>query len=236
MKGHAAMADRPEPADARRALLAKYMRGELPQGALAAGGSTLRRQIRATPLLKAAEAEGAPDARVRLVPIQTSGSRRPIFYVHVHSEGGAFYCFTLARDLGADQPLYLLEPYCFDGLRIPPPLEAMAATYIESLHSVQPEGPYRLVAFCGGSPIAFEMAQQLRAAGQAVDLAVCCTSARIRSWIAFSACAMRTGVCDVRAIGRASRSSQLLKRCARTGWACTSGWSRSTDRARILAR
>ena len=36
--------------------------------------------------------------------------------------------------------------------------EAMAATYIESLRSVQPEGPYLLVAFCGGSPIAFEMA------------------------------------------------------------------------------
>src|SRR5919201_3814100 len=165
MKGHAAMSGTPEPADVRRALLAKYMRGELPQGAVAAGGSTLRRQIRGTP-------SSAPDARVRLVPIQTSGSRRPIFYLHVHIEGGAFYCFTLARDLGSDQPLYVLEPYSFDGLRIPPPLEAMAATYLEALRSVQPEGPYRLVAFCGGSPIAFEMAQQLRAAGQAVELLV----------------------------------------------------------------
>ena len=159
------MSGTPEPADARRALLAKYMRGELPQGALAAGGSIVRRPVRATPSC-------APDARVRLVPVQTSGSRRPIFYVHVHIEGGAFYCFTLARDLGSDQPLYVLEPYRFDGLRIPPTLEAMAATYIESLRSVQPEGPYLLVAFCGGSPIAFEMAQQLRAAGQAVDLLV----------------------------------------------------------------
>src|SRR2546421_234830 len=155
MKGHAAMSGTPEPADARRALLAKYMRGELPQGALAAGGSIVRRPVRVTPSC-------APDARVRLVPVQTSGSRRPIFYVHVHIEGGAFYCFTLARDLGSDQPLYVLEPYRFDGLRIPPTLEAMAATYIESLRSVQPEGPYLLVAFCGGSPIAFEMAQQLR--------------------------------------------------------------------------
>ena len=166
------MSGTPEPADARRALLAKYLRGEVPQRVRAAGGSSLQRQIKSTPLLKAAEAERAPDARVRLVPIQTTGSRRPIFYVHVHNEGGAFYCFTLARDLGADQPLYLLEPYRFDGLRIPPPLEAMAAAYIESLRSVQPGGPYRLVAFCGGSPIALEMAQQLRAAGQAVELLV----------------------------------------------------------------
>ena len=155
----------PEPADARRALLAKYMRGELPQGALSTGGSAVRWQVRATP-------SSAPDARVRLVPVQPSGSRRPIFYVHVHIEGGAFYCFTLARALGSDQPLYVLEPYRFDGLRIPPTLEAMAATYVEALRSVQPEGPYRLVAFCGGSPIAFEMAQQLRAAGQPVELLV----------------------------------------------------------------
>ena len=107
------MSGTPEPADARRALLAKYMRGELPQGALAAGGSIVRRPVRATPSC-------APDARVRLVPVQTSGSRRPIFYVHVHIEGGAFYCFTLARDLGSDQPFYALEPYRFDGLRVPP--------------------------------------------------------------------------------------------------------------------
>jgi thioesterase domain-containing protein len=90
----------------------------------------------------------------------------------VHIEGGAFYCFTLARELGSDQPLYVLEPYNFDGLRIPPTVEEMAATYMESLRSVQPEGPYLLVAYCGGGPIAYEVAQQLRAAGQAVDLLV----------------------------------------------------------------
>src|SRR5436309_6330927 len=165
MKGHDAMPGTPQPADARRALLDKYLRGELPQGALAAGGSTMRRQVRAT-------LSCVPDARVRLVPVQTNGARPPIFYLHVHIEGAAFYCFTLARDLGSDQPFYVLEPYSFDGLRIPPPLEAIAAAYIESLRTVQPEGPYRLVAFCGGSPIAFEVAQQLRAAGQAVDLLV----------------------------------------------------------------
>src|SRR3989440_7686576 len=141
MKGHDAMPGTPQPADARRTLLDKYMRGELPQGALAAGGSTVRRQVRAT------LAVSAPDARVRLVPVQTSGARRPIFYLHVHIEGAAFYCFTLARDLGSDQPFYVLEPYSFDGLRIPPPLEAIAAAYIASLRSVQPAGPYRAVAF-----------------------------------------------------------------------------------------
>src|SRR5207302_389015 len=35
---------------------------------------------------------------------------------------------------------------------------------------IQPEGPYQLVAFCGGSLIVFEMAQQLHAARQTASL------------------------------------------------------------------
>jgi thioesterase domain-containing protein len=45
----------------------------------------------------------------------------------------------------------------------------MAAAYIEAIVTIQPEGPYRLGGFCGGSLIAYEMAQQLRRAGQSVD-------------------------------------------------------------------
>ena len=48
----------------------------------------------------------------------------------------------------------------------------MAADYIQSLRSVQPEGPYLLGGFCGASVIAYEMAQQLRAQGQGIDLLV----------------------------------------------------------------
>lgn len=112
------------------------------------------------------------DARSSLISVQASGSRRPFFYVHVHWDTGAFYCFTLAHKLGPDQPFYVLEPYTFTGLLVPPTLEAMAAAYIETLRSVQPEGPYALGGFCGGGLIALEMAQQLRAQGQAVDLLV----------------------------------------------------------------
>ena len=50
--------------------------------------------------------------------------------------------------------------------------EEMAAAHLESLRSIQPEGPYLLGSFCGASVIAYEMAQQLRAQGQAVDLLV----------------------------------------------------------------
>jgi thioesterase domain-containing protein len=109
------------------------------------------------------------DPRVSLIPVQKGGSRRPFFYMHVHWIGGAFYSFTLAHDLGADQPLYVIDPYTLDGLPVPPSIEAMAAAYIHSIRAVQPEGPYLLGGFCAGGLLAYEVAQQLCAAGQTVD-------------------------------------------------------------------
>jgi thioesterase domain-containing protein len=64
----------------------------------------------------------------------------------------------------------LLDPYRFDGLPVPPTIEAMAAAYIEAMRTIQPHGPYLLAAFCGAGLIAYEMAQQLRAPGENVDL------------------------------------------------------------------
>lgn len=151
--------------DARHALVEKYLRGELelPQTTPSASADVPPTQGR--PVLP-------QDSRVSLIPIQTAGAKRPFFYVHVHWIGGAFYAFPLARDLGPDQPFCVLDPYTFDGLPVPPTIEAMAAVYIDAMRDVQPEGPYLLGGFCGGSLIAYEMAQQLRAQGQDVDLLV----------------------------------------------------------------
>ncbi|HEU5367415.1 MAG TPA: thioesterase domain-containing protein [Ktedonobacterales bacterium] len=152
----------PQLSPTKRTLLEKYVRGAAPQTDLA---------NRPTP----APAQEAPDPaapRPAVVAIQTGGSRRPLFYIHIHAQGGAFYCFHLARELGPDQPFYVLEPFRSAELRAMPSFQAMAAAYVESLRAVQPEGPYQLVGFCGGGLIAFEMAHQLRAQGQAVDLLV----------------------------------------------------------------
>jgi pimeloyl-ACP methyl ester carboxylesterase len=157
------MPDSAELSEAKRALLGKYLRGELPQSSM--GASTLPRppqgkSISPTPL----------DARVSSSVVQPGGAKRPLFYLHVHWQGGAFYCFNLAKYLGADQPFYVLEPYKFDGLPVLPTLEDMATAYIEAMRAVQQEGPYILGGFCGGGLIAFEMAHQLRAMGQSIDL------------------------------------------------------------------
>ena len=154
---------RPPLSEAKRALLERYLRQELPHTSI----NTLNE-----PAPSPAAPTSCANSRVPIVRLQGGGSKRPFFYLHVHWQGGALYCFTLARELGSDQPFYLLEPYRFEDLPAPPTIEAMAADYIQSLRSVQPEGPYLLGSFCGASVIAYEMAQQLRAQGQAVDLLV----------------------------------------------------------------
>ncbi|MFL5625145.1 MAG: thioesterase domain-containing protein, partial [Ktedonobacteraceae bacterium] len=109
-------------------------------------------------------------SRTPVVGVQTDGSRRPFFFLHGDWTGGAFYCFALARALEADQPFYVLEPYRLEQQEIPPTLEAMATAHLEALRAIQPEGPYLLAGFCNGGLLAYEIARQLHAEGQKVDL------------------------------------------------------------------
>ncbi len=108
--------------------------------------------------------------RAPIVAVQAGGSRQPFFFLHGDWTGGAFYCLKLARELGPDQPFYVLEPYKFDALQVPPTFEEMAAAHLESLRAVQPEGPYLLGGYCNGGLVAYEIARQLQAQGQTVDL------------------------------------------------------------------
>ena len=114
--------------------------------------------------------EAKTDALAPLVVVQAGGSRRPFFFLHGQWTGSALYSLELARALGPDQAFYLLEPYKFEGLAVPPTFEEVAAAHIEVLRSVQPEGPYLLGGWCNGAIWAYEMARQLDAQGQAVDL------------------------------------------------------------------
>src|SRR5205823_10503335 len=100
------------------------------------------------------------------------GFKRPFFFLHGDWYGGGFYCLTLARSLESDQPFYVLEPYDFDRNGNPPTFEEMAATHIAAMRAIQPEGPYLLGGFCNGGLMAYEMARQLQAQGQAIDLLV----------------------------------------------------------------
>src|SRR6266849_6485663 len=160
MNGSDVMPDTSELSEARRTLLEKYVRGDVPQIAVATRAVT-----------QYAEADVATP-RECVVTIQIGGSKRPFFFLHGDWRDGAYWCFPLAHELGSDQPFYALEPYSFDGMPVPPKFEAIAAAHLKSLRAIQPEGPYLLGGFCNGGLLAYEMARQLHAEGQTLDLLV----------------------------------------------------------------
>ncbi|MEO5960495.1 MAG: amino acid adenylation domain-containing protein [Opitutaceae bacterium] len=105
-----------------------------------------------------------------IVEIQGHGHRPPVYLVHGVG-GGMFWGYAnLARHLGGNQPLYAFKSRGLDGLKEHPTIEEIAANYLADLRVRQPRGPYRLGGYCFGGVVAYEMAQQLRAVGEEVEL------------------------------------------------------------------
>jgi amino acid adenylation domain-containing protein len=96
--------------------------------------------------------------------------RQPLFLVH--PVGGNVLCYAdLARSLGAGQPVYGLQALGLaEGQAPQQTVEEMAASYVAALRETQPHGPYRLGGWSAGGVIAYEMAQQLRRAGEEIEL------------------------------------------------------------------
>lgn len=108
-----------------------------------------------------------------LAPMRTTGSRPPFFAVHPVG-GGCFIFRHLMERLGPDQPFYGLQAPALADLGesgdAHASFEAMAASYVEAIRTVQPHGPYFLGGLSWGGALAFEMAQQLQGAGEEVSL------------------------------------------------------------------
>jgi len=109
-------------------------------------------------------------SRTPLETIQPYGPKRPFFYLHGDWTSTAFYCSRMVPDLGQDQPFYVLEPYKFDGLQVPPSFTEMVQAHLDTMRSIQPRGPYLLGGFCNGALVAYEMACVLQKQGEKVDL------------------------------------------------------------------
>ena len=101
-----------------------------------------------------------------VVTLQPLGLEAPLFVIPA-ADGHALLYREFANCLSFDQPVHVLQPVGFDGKGKPMEvIEAIAEYCISQMRKVQPRGPYRLVGFCVGGIIAFEMAQQLIAAGE----------------------------------------------------------------------
>jgi oxalate---CoA ligase len=114
--------------------------------------------------------ESTTDAdRGLMVQLQPGLGERPFFFVDGDFWGGGFYARKLALELGSEYPFYNLHAHGRYAHNIPS-IEQMAADYLPLLAAAQPRGPYRLGGHCNGALIAWELAHQLVAAGERVEL------------------------------------------------------------------
>ncbi|HUD56687.1 MAG TPA: SDR family NAD(P)-dependent oxidoreductase [Terracidiphilus sp.] len=99
-----------------------------------------------------------------LVPIQTNGSRVPLFCIHAIGGDVLFYQ-PLSSALGPDQPFYAFQSPLVAGEVRETTLEELASIYVKELRAFYPNGPYLLLGASLGGHIVFEMARQLSAQG-----------------------------------------------------------------------
>ena len=104
-----------------------------------------------------------------LVPLQPNGSRTPLFMIH--PPGGIVVCYqAMSRLMPDDQPLFGIRARGLFGAEdLPESLSEMASEYVDAIRSVQPSGPYLIGGWSLGGVIAFEVAQQLTAAGDSIN-------------------------------------------------------------------
>ncbi|WP_419896763.1 acetoacetate--CoA ligase [Roseomonas sp. USHLN139] len=118
--------------------------------------------------LAAALGAPLPEGPRQVVHLQR-GEGRPLFMIHSLS-GAVLDLAPLQKALASRRPLVGIQAR---GLQAGQPphscIVAMARDYLALIRQVQPEGPYTLGGHSFGGMVAFEIARQLRAEGEAVD-------------------------------------------------------------------
>ena len=112
----------------------------------------------------------APKAWSSIVPIQPNGTQPPLFWIPGGFGNSVLPFREVSLELGADQPVYGFESKMPEPGEELEPIVNRAARFIEEMRSLQPQGPYSLIGFCGGGYVAYEMAQQLSAQDQEIAL------------------------------------------------------------------
>lgn len=109
----------------------------------------------------------------RVMEVSPRGSRTPVIGIN-----SVETLFALAREFGEDRHIFgvrLFEPgkpHGIAGKTFP----EIAADYIDVIRSIEPKGPYILFGLCVHGVLALEIARQLRAAGDEVEM-VCVVNA-----------------------------------------------------------
>jgi amino acid adenylation domain-containing protein len=114
--------------------------------------------------------ESSPNTSSSIVPIQLHGSATPLFIIHGRF-GNVIRFYQLAMLTGTDRPIYGIQAQSLlTGRPALLRLEDQAAHYLAEIRKIQPKGPYYLLGYSFGGTAAYEIAQQLHALGERVEL------------------------------------------------------------------
>jgi thioesterase domain-containing protein len=107
-----------------------------------------------------------------LLPLQTHGSERPLFCVH--PAGGSSTVFANIANLLPDElPVYGMQAKALsDPSSRHSSVREMADCYVNAMRNVQAKGPYRLLGWSFGGVILQEMAAQLAAEGETLEIGI----------------------------------------------------------------
>jgi thioesterase domain-containing protein len=109
------------------------------------------------------------------------GGERHFFLIH-DGDGETLLYRNLARRMPDDVSVFGIEPRRLTGVPLAHTrIEDMAKFYIEEMRNKQPRGPYMLGGLCAGGVIAYEMASQLKSAGETVQLVALFDAAKPRA-------------------------------------------------------
>ena len=96
--------------------------------------------------------------------IQYQGTYSPLFFLCPTK-----YVFSLTKTLGTSQPVYNLNSLGFlESHKKVSSLKMIVKQYIEEIKTIQPNGPYYLVGYCGQTNLTLETAKQLQAQGDKI--------------------------------------------------------------------
>ena len=110
------------------------------------------------------------DALAILLPLRSRGSRPPLFCLHP-AAGFSWSYAGLLRHLPSEHPLYGLQSRSLAHPDLyPSTIDTMAADYLQEIRAVQPNGPYSLLGWSLGGPLAHAIATQLQDQQESVTL------------------------------------------------------------------
>lgn len=119
---------------------------------------------------------GGPEAgRWPLITRLRAGDRRAALFLVATPNANALGYASLARHLTTEHPVYVLQRRYAEEAALGRPytaaeIDGWAASYLEAVRAVQPEGPYLFAGMCIGAFIALSMARTVEAEGSRVAL------------------------------------------------------------------